>query len=142
MSAARAFLDTNVLLYLLSADAAKADRAEAVVASGGIVSVQVLNEFASVAARKLGMSVAEIRDVLAPIRALCPAEPLTPATHDQALDLMERYGFSLYDAMIVAAARLAHCDTLYSEDMHDGQIVDQRLVIRNPFAGDFHSGKR
>lgn len=136
MSAAKAFLDTNVLLYLLSADTVKADRAEAVVASGGIISVQVLNEFASVASRKLGMSVAEIRDVLAPIRTLCPIEPLTAATHDQALDLMARHGFSLYDAMIVATAQLADCDTLYSEDMHDGQIVDGRLIMRNPFAGD------
>lgn len=137
MSAAKTFLDTNVLLYLLSADSAKADRAEAVVASGGIISVQVLNEFASVAARKLAMSVAEIRDVLAPIRALCPIEALTSTTHDEALDLMERYGFSLYDAMIVAAAKLANCDKLYSEDMHNGQTLSSGLIIQNPFADDF-----
>jgi len=137
MSAAKAFLDTNVLLHLLSADTAKADCAEAVVAAGGTISVQVLNEFASVATRKLGMTVTEIRDVLTPIRALCPVEPLTTATHDEALKLMERHSFSLYDAMIVAAAALANCDRLYSEDMHPGQIINGQLTIQNPFAGDF-----
>lgn len=137
MSAARAFLDTNVLLYLLSADANKADRAEVTVAAGGLISVQVLNEFAAVATRKLGMSVAEIRDVLTPIRILCPVEPLTGATHDEALKLMERYGFSLYDAMIVASAELANCDRLYSEDMHNGQTINGRLIMQNPFADGF-----
>jgi predicted nucleic acid-binding protein len=134
---AKAFLDTNVLLYLLSADEAKADRAEAVVAMGGVISVQVLNEFASVTTRRLGMSLAEVREVLAPIRALCAIEPLTVATHDAALDLMERHGLSLYDATIVAAADLAGCDRLYTEDMHNGQTINGRLTIRNPFADDF-----
>jgi predicted nucleic acid-binding protein len=137
MSVAKAFLDTNILLYLLSADTAKADRAEAVVAAGGTISVQVLNEFASVATRKLGMSVAEVRDVLTPIRTLCPVEPLTIAAHDEALNLMEHHSFSLYDALIVAAATLAGCDRLYSEDMHHGQTVNGRLTIQNPFADDF-----
>jgi predicted nucleic acid-binding protein len=65
------FFDTNVLPYLLSGDASKADRAEALVAAGGIISVQVLNEFASVASRKLGMSWPEILEVLETIRAVC-----------------------------------------------------------------------
>ena len=56
MSAADAFFDTNVVLYLFSADAAKADRAEALLAAGGLISVQVLNEFAAVARHKLGMT--------------------------------------------------------------------------------------
>jgi len=128
------FFDTNVLLYLLSGDAAKADRAEAVLARGGTISVQVLNEFAAVASRKLGLSYAEIREVLEPVRAVCAVEPITPETHDLGLQIAERYGFSLYDALIVAAALRAGCRTLYSEDLQDGQSIDGRLVVRNPFA--------
>jgi predicted nucleic acid-binding protein len=134
MAATEAFFDSNVLLYLLSSDAAKADRAEELVAGGGVVSVQVLNEFAAVAIRKLGMSHAEVRDALAPIRAICKVVPLTPETHDRALEIAERYGYSFYDASTVAAARLAGCVRLYSEDMQDGQVIDEGLVIVNPFA--------
>lgn len=133
MRAAERFFDTNILLYLLSADEAKADRAEAELSSGGVVSVQVLNEFASVASRKLGMSFEEIREVLAAIRAVCKVVPIDEATHDRGLRIAEQYGLSVYDAMIVAAALLAGCKTLLSEDMQDGQTFDGGLRLRNPF---------
>jgi predicted nucleic acid-binding protein len=133
MPGAKSFLDTNVLLYLLSADAAKADRAEELVVRGGVVSVQVLNEFAAVASRKLGMSWSEIKDALGPIRAVCEVEPMSVATHDRALEIAERYGFAIYDAMIVASALGAGCETLQSEDFQDGQVIE-KLKIRNPFS--------
>ena len=134
MSAAERFFDTNVILYLLSGDDARADRAEKELSAGGVVSVQVLNEFASVASRKLKMSIAEIREVLATIRAVCTIVPISEETHDVGLQVAERYGLSVYDAMIVAAALLAGCETLVSEDMQDGQILEGRLQVRNPFA--------
>ena len=133
MSAADRFFDTNVLLYLLSGDDAKADGAENALAPGGIISVQVLNEFASVAARKLKMTIAEIREVLTTVRAVCKVVPISEETHDRALDLAERYGWSIYDALIVASALLAGCKTLISEDMQSGQIIEGILEIRNPF---------
>jgi predicted nucleic acid-binding protein len=133
MNEAEVFFDTNVVLHLLSADAVKADRAEELLATGGMISVQVLNEFASVASRKLRLSWPEIRDVLAPIRVICPVVPLSVDTHDRALLLVERYGLSLYDALIVAAALLAGCKTLYSEDMQHGQVIERQLTISNPF---------
>lgn len=133
MSGAECFFDTNVVLYLLSADAAKADRAEELLAIGGAISVQVLNEFAAVASRKLGMSWTEIREVLAQIRVVCPVEAISADTHDKALHVVERYGLSFYDALIIAAALLAGCTTLYSEDMHDGLVIERQLTIRNPF---------
>lgn len=133
MSAAEVFFDTNVVLYLLSADPAKADRAEDLLAIGGIISVQVLNEFSSVASRKLRMSWLEIREVLAQVRAICPVESLSVATHDRAIMVAERYRLSMYDALIVAAALLAGCKTLYSEDMQDGQVIENQLTIVNPF---------
>ena len=129
----KAFFDTNVLLYLISADSDKAQRAEELVADGGVISVQVLNEFASVASRKLRMTIPEIRECLDPIRGICGVEPLTLETHLRGLDLVQRYGFSVYDSMIVAAALSANCEILYSEDWQDGQRIDG-LLIRNPFA--------
>lgn len=133
MAASDRFFDTNVLLYLLSGDGAKADRAEAELSAGGIISVQVLNEFASVASRKLGMSFAEIREILAAVRAACSVVPINEETHDTGLQLAERYVLSVYDAMIVAAALLAGCETVVSEDMQDGQVFESRLTVLNPF---------
>jgi predicted nucleic acid-binding protein len=133
MSAAEVFFDTNVVLYLLSADTAKADRAEELLAAGGTISVQVLNEIVSVASRKLRMTWPEIAEVLAQVRAVCAVEPLSVQTHERGLELAQRYGLSFYDALIVAAALLAGCATLYSEDMHDGLVVEGALTIRNPF---------
>jgi predicted nucleic acid-binding protein len=132
----RLFFDTNVLLYLLSEDNLKADRAEAIIATGGIISVQVLNEFASVAARKLGMSYAEIRDTLGTIRAVCQTLAVTLDTHELGLDIAERFGFSLYDSMIVSSALQFGCTILYSEDMQHGQEIDAQLVVINPFLGN------
>ncbi len=133
MSGTEAFFDTNVLLYLLSGDASKAERAEALVVVGGVISVQVLNEFASVASRKLGMSWAEIREVLETIRAVCRVEPISLETHDRGFALSERYGFSIYDSMILASALLAGCKLVFTEDLQDGQCIDGRLTVRNPF---------
>ena len=134
MSGGDDFFDTNVVLYLLSADAAKADRAEELLALGGTISVQVLNEFVAVASRKLRMSWVEIHEVLAQIRAVCVVEPLTIETHERAVRIAERYAFSIYDALIVSAALLANCKTLHSEDMKDGQVIERQLTLRNPFA--------
>lgn len=133
MSAPEVFFDTNIVLYLMSGDSVKADRAEELMAIGGIISVQVLNEFAAVALRKLGMTWVEIRDVLTQVRAVCPVEPISVATHDRAAVVAERYGLSVYDALIVAAALLAGCRTLYSEDMQHGQVIERQLTILNPF---------
>ena len=133
MSGGEDFFDTNVVLYLLSADPAKADRAEELLAIGGTISVQVLNEFVAVASRKLHMSWIEIREVLAQVRAVCAVEPVTIETHERGLRLAERYGLSIYDALIVSAALLANCKTLHSEDMQDGQVIERQLTIRNPF---------
>lgn len=127
------FFDTNVLLYLLSTDAAKADVVEETLAAGATISVQVLNEFASVALRKLGMKVAEVREALEPIAAICQVVPLTQQIHSRGLQVAERYRFSFYDALIVAAALESGCTVLYSEDMQAGQVIDNTLTIKNPF---------
>ncbi len=134
MTAADVFFDTNVLLYLLSAEAAKADRAEELLAAGGVLSVQVLNEFAAVASRKFGMKIGEIRAILSVIRAVCTVRPVDLETHELGLDLAERYRMPIYDALIAAAALRAECKVLYSENFRHNQRI-QRLTIRNPFIG-------
>jgi len=133
MSAVEPFHDTNVLLYLLSADPAKADRAEALVASGGRVSVQVLNEFAAVASRRLGMGWDEIRTVLDGVRGVCGVDPVTTQVHDRATRIAQRHRMGIYDACIVAAALEAGCGILYSEDLQHGQVFERRLKVVNPF---------
>jgi predicted nucleic acid-binding protein len=134
MSAAEVFFDTNVILYLLSEEAAKANRAEEIIASGGIISLQVLNEFAAVASRKLAMEFGEIREVLATVRAVCTIKPVDIKTHELGLDLAQRYRFSVYDALIVAAALRAGCKILYTEDLRHNQRIEG-LTIRNSFTG-------
>jgi len=133
MSAAERFFDTNVLLYLLSGDHTRADRAEHELSTGGVISVQVLNEFASVATRKLKMSIAEIREVIDTLRSVCTTVPLSEETPDIGPQIADKYGLSVYDAMIVAPALLAGCNTLVSEDMQHGQVLEGRLKVRNPF---------
>ncbi|MBA3506065.1 MAG: PIN domain-containing protein [Betaproteobacteria bacterium] len=128
------FFDTNVVLYLLSADPAKAERAEELIAEGGLISIQVLNEVTAVTRRKLGMSWREVRDVLAQLRAACAVAPLTVETHERGLLVAERCRLSVYDGMIVAAALLAGCSILYTEARQDGQVIDGQLTLRNPFA--------
>jgi predicted nucleic acid-binding protein len=75
----------------------------------------------------------EIREALDVVRKICQLVPVDVQTHDRALQIAERYGFSVYDALIVAAALLAGCDTLYSEDLQAGQRIDRQLTVINPF---------
>ena len=133
MAAAKVFIDSNVLLYLLSKDTKKADAAEAVLRAGGVISVQVLDEVTNVALKKLGMPSPEINQFLALHRSPCAVEPLTVETHDRGRAVAERYGLSVYDSMIVAAALLAGCTVLCSEDMQDGLVVDKQLRVSSPF---------
>lgn len=133
MSDAERFFDTSVLLYLLSGDSRKADRVEQLLGERGTISVQVLNEFAAVALRKLRMPLRDIREILDTVRAVCNVEAVTVATHDQGLAVNERYGFSLYDSMIVSSALTVGSKLLYSEDLQDGQVIDGRLRVTNPF---------
>jgi predicted nucleic acid-binding protein len=100
---------------------------------GGVVGVQVLNEFASVARAKLAMSWVAIQEAIDKIVILCPnPRPLSIQTHLRALGLSKRYGFSIWDGLIVAAASEARCTKLLTEDLQHGQVIDG-LRIENPF---------
>lgn len=131
---ADSFFDTNVLLYLAGSDTAKAGIAETLIEAGGVISVQVLNEMANVARRKMALDWDQTHALLGALRGLLDVEPLTAEVHDTGLALAERYRLSVYDAMIVASALHAGCATLWSEDMQDGLSIDGQLLIVNPFA--------
>ena len=131
---AKDFLDTNVLIYAVAKNDRRTSKAEALLASGGIVSIQSLNEFVSVTRRKLGMSWKEVKEFLDLIRILCPDPvPISLETHRVALAIAEKYGYGIYDALIASAALEADCKTLYSEDLQDGQTINRHLTVRNPF---------
>ena len=125
--------DSNIVLYLASEDLLKSDRAQELVAEGGTISVQVLNEIANISRRKMGLSWAETRNFLLMIRRLLKVEPMTIEIHDVGISLAERYQLPVYDSMIVSAALSAECDTLLSEDLQDGLLINGRLRVHNPF---------
>ncbi|MGZ8955529.1 MAG: PIN domain-containing protein [Methylovulum sp.] len=128
------FIDTNIVIYSLSQNDPKQDKALAILASKPVMSVQVLSETANIMRRKLGFDNTAIRAVINRISQACISlQPLTMDTLNGALDIAGRYGFSHYDSLIIAAALQADCTTLYSEDMQNGQAIDNRLIIINPF---------
>ncbi len=128
------FIDTNVILYAFRQDDTRGRVAEELLAAGGTLSVQVLNEFVAVARRKLDRSWEEVRRALDILRVFFPQPvPVTVETHERAVHIAERYGYSIFDSLIIAAALDAGAETLYSEDMRDGQTIDG-LTIRNPFS--------
>lgn len=127
------FFDSNVLLYSVSADDFKRERVETLMKAGGLINVQVLNEVANVSRRKFGMSWVETVAFLRTIRSTLEVEPTVVAVHDGGIRVAQRYRLALYDSMLVAAALIAGCDIFWSEDMHDGLVIDGRLTIRNPF---------
>ena len=129
---AKPFLDTNVIVYAFS-DAPHTVKAESLVTDGGVISVQVLNEFVRVMRQKQRKRWNEIHQMNAVLRALLsPPLPLTLEMHDKAVMLAERFGFEFFDCVIIAAALEAGCTTLYTEDLQHGQVIDG-LTVRNPF---------
>lgn len=132
-SSTNCFFDANILLYLASADEAKAHRVEELLQDGGTISVQVLNEIANVMRRKMRAPWERAKPFIQQLPQILTVVPLTLHVHETGLRLAERYTLSVYDGMIVSAALIAGCDTLFSEDMHNGLAIEGNLTIRNPF---------
>jgi predicted nucleic acid-binding protein len=130
----KAFFDTNILVYAIVENDPRKISARELLAVGGTISVQVLNEFVSVVRRRVKMPWDDVRATMQWILLLCPeAITVTLKTHERAVGIAERYGYRIYDSLIVASALEAKCTILYSEDMQDGQVIDKHLTIRNPF---------
>lgn len=127
------FLDTNLLVYAQTSDP-KAVAARQAILAGGVISVQVLNEFAAVLRRKFNRDWDVIEQAVADVRiTLDPVRPISVETHMAAVDLARQHGFSIYDSLIVASALEARCDTLLTEDLQAGRTI-QGLTIVNPLA--------
>jgi predicted nucleic acid-binding protein len=130
----KVFFDSNVLIYVVVSGDSRRERARQLVAQGGAISVQVLNEFVAVARRKMCMPWEDVIEALDAIRILFPSPvAITLETHEAALRIAQQRGYGIYDAMIVAAALEAGCSILYSEDLQDTQMIANTLTIRNPF---------
>jgi predicted nucleic acid-binding protein len=127
------FIDTNVLLYLLSNDPRKASTVEQLLLQQPAISVQVLNEIVSVTTRKLHMPMPEVLEFCQALRRLCSVESITPNHHDLALSIMHRLKYGIYDSMIIASALIADCSTLQTEDPHHDRIILKQLKVENPF---------
>ena len=127
------FFDTNILIYAFAAGDHRSARAEALMVEGGVIGVQVLNEFTNVARRKLGWDWAQVDSALAVISELVgPARPLTADIHARAVKLARDSTLSFYDALVVAAADAAGCRVLLTEDLQHGRKFGG-LTVENPF---------
>jgi len=128
------FVDTNVAVYALGRDSDKKARAKQILDDAPVASSQVINEAISVLMGKQRFAREEAYEVADAIMKLVAVAPVTANTVRDAMTVGLRYGLSHWDSLIVAAALAAGCDTLYSEDMQDGQVFGDRLTVRNPFA--------
>ena len=142
MTALPCFIDSNVWLYSLMTDPASSDRDEARKYSLAtqllrsvnlIISTQVINEVCSVLARKAGFTEAQIKQIVQEFYDSCAVVELNADILLTASDLRTQYAFSFWDGLIVASALFADVKVLYSEDMRDDLIVEQKLTIVNPF---------
>lgn len=128
-----AFLDTNILVYSFE-NTPRGDCARDLMAAGGVIGVQSLNELALTLRRKYRRSFHEVQHDLSEIALLFEDPlPLTMAIHRDGMRIAERYQLQIYDSMLLAAAMSAGCSLFYSEDLADGLVIDERLIIRNPF---------
>jgi predicted nucleic acid-binding protein len=127
------FIDTNILLYLFSHDQKKAAKADKILQQSPHISVQVLNELTNVVRKKLLLPWNEVNEILNSIKSLCQVHPISITVHTNGLEVAEKYGFSVYDSMILSSALEANCRMLYSEDMQHNQIIHKTLKIVNPF---------
>jgi predicted nucleic acid-binding protein len=137
---AKRFFDTNILIYAFAADDPRTAKAESLIAEGGVIGVQVLNEFTNVTCRKLRWSWDHIEASLAVIEDLLgPVAPLTATIHSRAVVLARDHELPVYDALIVAAALEAGCQILFSEDLQHGQRFGA-LSVQNPFRRPLAAG--
>ncbi|WNV04106.1 PIN domain-containing protein [Candidatus Methylospira mobilis] len=130
---ARFFADTNIPVYALSADAEKRKKALALLRRNPVISVQVVNEFITVAVNKMKLTRPDANRLASVMMKRCEVVPMDAAMVAEAISLGERLQLSHWDSLIVAAALRAGCDALYSEDMQHGQLIDNKMTILNPF---------
>jgi len=127
------FFDTNVVLYGVAPETRKGPIVEGLMLEGGVISVQVLNECVAVCRGKFALSWPDIDQMLRGLNAAFRVTPVTRDTHDRGVSICRRYGFRVYDSLLLAAALEAGCTTFLSEDLQHGQVIDDVLTVLNPF---------
>lgn len=127
------FVDSNVVVYAVGKASDKRSVARNMLASGAVISTQVVNETINVLTRKQGATLTVAHEIAESLLVLCEVVPVEVATIREAMRLTRRYSLSHWDALIIGAALLADCSTLYSQDMQHGQVIDGRLTLVNPF---------
>ena len=126
------FADTNIAIYAFDQDTAKAQKAEAIMDGAPVISTQVVIEFLNICRVKLGFDLETRHRLALELMRGCPVITVDCDVIADAMRVEARYGLSWWDSLIVAAALLAGCGVLYSEDMQDGLVIDGRLTIVNP----------
>ena len=127
------FADTNIVVYAVGKDSTQRTKARAILAGGISVSTQVINETVNVLSRKQGASLTVAHHIAESLLELCHIIPVDESSIREAIRLTRRYQLSHWDSLIVAAALLAGCQTLFSQDMQNGQLFDGQLKVVNPF---------
>jgi predicted nucleic acid-binding protein len=131
----RVFIDTNMLIYYISEDKVKANKVQKLLTLpfDFVISTQVVSEFIHTCHRKKLLPADDIRKVVEEFLRFVELSQISESTIFTAFDLKERYGFSWYDSLIIAAAFENNCSILFSEDMHNGLEINGKMAIRNPF---------
>lgn len=133
---AKAFFDTNILIYLYSVDEPEKQQMalqKIENTESRWISTQVLSEISNTLSKKFKLNYSDIANVLTEIQATFQIVTVKPSTIEQALKLAQVYRFSYYDSLIIATALEQSCQILYSEDMQHQQIIEQQLTLLNPF---------
>lgn len=133
MTLTNAFLDSNIIIYLIDTHLEKSEIAGQLVGYGSHINAQVLVEIGNVCKRKLKWSKHEVSELWYQLMTDCRVTDITESTIAEAIYLTEKYDFQLFDAIIVSGALEAGCSILYSEDMQHELVVEDRLTIINPF---------
>src|ERR1700744_6482288 len=125
--------DTNIMLYALdSFDPKKQAIAIDLIESGPAISSQNVSEFANVCLKKWKLSKDEVAQMINTQLKLCVYHPLSEKAILKGIEIMGRYNLQFFDSLIVGAALISDCSILYSEDMSDGLVIDDKLKIINP----------
>lgn len=127
------FADTNIVVYAVGQDSDKRTKARQILVDGVTVSTQVINETVNVLTRKQGVNLVVAYEVAESLLDLCEVVSVDESTIRDAIRLTRRYKLSHWDSIIVAAALMAGCEKLYSQDMQHGQVFDEQLKVVNPF---------
>lgn len=127
------FVDTNIVVYAYANDPLKSSVAEAIVSATPVLSTQVINEFLNVARIKMRLDLATRHKIAHNLLHGCTVVSLDVQVVAHAMAVEATYQVSYWDALVISAALAAGCDTLYSEDMQNGQVFENCLTVRNPF---------